>query len=193
MEAINQSGQPRKSGKRGPMWPAPLTSGGLALEEVTCRGWKHGIRGKVVIETFVFNPKRFNFVGNLMWHTKQMRMRMRINAIWNLKMDKFLTKTCPRAIFWSPFAALWTTCTDPHLKVSHIPIFTLCSRNYKNVACFRNNSCPKSHQKGETKRKLYQLKHKSFSSSPTHACEVWKRGTPHKVTFNLLKVQWTNS
>ena len=21
------------------MWPAPLTSGGLALEEVTCRGW----------------------------------------------------------------------------------------------------------------------------------------------------------
>ena len=39
MEAINQSGQPRNSGKRGPMQPAPLTSGGLALEEVTCRGW----------------------------------------------------------------------------------------------------------------------------------------------------------
>ena len=39
MEAMNQSGQPRNSGKRGPMWPAPLTSGGLALEEVTCRGW----------------------------------------------------------------------------------------------------------------------------------------------------------
>ena len=39
MEAINQSGQPRNSGKRGPMWPAPLTSGGLALEEITCRGW----------------------------------------------------------------------------------------------------------------------------------------------------------
>ena len=39
MEAMNQSGQPRKSGKRGPMQPAPLTSGGLALEEVTCRGW----------------------------------------------------------------------------------------------------------------------------------------------------------
>ena len=37
MEAMNQSGQPRNSGKRGPMWPAPLTSGGLALEEVTCR------------------------------------------------------------------------------------------------------------------------------------------------------------
>ena len=39
MEAMNQSGQPRKSGKRGPMQPAPLTSGGLALEEITCRGW----------------------------------------------------------------------------------------------------------------------------------------------------------
>ena len=39
MEAMNQSGQPRNSGKRGPMWPAPLTSGGLTLEEVTCRGW----------------------------------------------------------------------------------------------------------------------------------------------------------
>ena len=39
MEVMNQSGQPRKSGKRRPMWPAPLTSGGLALEKVTCRGW----------------------------------------------------------------------------------------------------------------------------------------------------------
>ena len=39
MEAMNQSGQPRKSGKRGPMQPAPLTSGGLTLEEVNCRGW----------------------------------------------------------------------------------------------------------------------------------------------------------
>ena len=38
MEAMNQSGQPRNSGKRGPMQPAPLTGGGLALEEVTCRG-----------------------------------------------------------------------------------------------------------------------------------------------------------
>ena len=39
MEAMNQSGQPRNSGKRGPMRPAPLTSGGLTLEEITCRGW----------------------------------------------------------------------------------------------------------------------------------------------------------
>ena len=39
MEVMNQSGQPRKSGKRRPMWPAPLTSGGLTLEEITCRGW----------------------------------------------------------------------------------------------------------------------------------------------------------
>ena len=39
MEAMNQSGQPRNSRKRGPMWPTPLTSGGLALEEVTCKGW----------------------------------------------------------------------------------------------------------------------------------------------------------
>ena len=36
---MNQSGQPWKSEKRGPMQPAPLTSGGLALEEITCRGW----------------------------------------------------------------------------------------------------------------------------------------------------------
>ena len=39
MEAMNQSGRPRKSGTRGPMQPAPLTSGGLALEEITCGGW----------------------------------------------------------------------------------------------------------------------------------------------------------
>ena len=39
MEVMNQSGQPRKSGKRRPMLPAPLTSGGLTLEEITCRGW----------------------------------------------------------------------------------------------------------------------------------------------------------
>ena len=38
MEAMNQSGQPQNSGKRGPMWPAPLTNGGLTLEEDTCRG-----------------------------------------------------------------------------------------------------------------------------------------------------------
>ena len=39
MEAMNQSGQPRNSGRRGPMRPPPLTSGGLTLEEITCRGW----------------------------------------------------------------------------------------------------------------------------------------------------------
>ena len=33
VEVMNQSGQPWKSGKRRPMWPAPLTSGGLALED----------------------------------------------------------------------------------------------------------------------------------------------------------------
>ena len=37
MEAMNQSGQPRKSKKRGSMQPARLTSRGLALEEITCR------------------------------------------------------------------------------------------------------------------------------------------------------------
>ena len=39
MEAMNQSGQPRESGKRGPMQPTSLTIGGLTLEEITCRGW----------------------------------------------------------------------------------------------------------------------------------------------------------
>ena len=37
MEAMNQSGQRWESRKRGPMQPTPLTSGGLALEEITCR------------------------------------------------------------------------------------------------------------------------------------------------------------
>ena len=36
----------------------------------------------------------------------------------------------------------------------------------------QNNSCPKSPQKGETKRNFNQLKHKAFSASPTHAREV---------------------
>ena len=36
MEAMNQSGQPRNSRRRGPMQPVPLT---LDLEEITCRGW----------------------------------------------------------------------------------------------------------------------------------------------------------
>ena len=39
MEAMSQSGRPRKSGEA--MQPAPLTSGGLALGEITCRGWAH--------------------------------------------------------------------------------------------------------------------------------------------------------
>ena len=50
MEAMNQSGQPRNSGKRGPMWPAPLTSGGLALEEVTCRGWGPHLQYSLLIK-----------------------------------------------------------------------------------------------------------------------------------------------
>ena len=55
MEAMNQSGQPRKSGKRRPMWPAPLTSGGLALEEVTCRGWDPHLQYSFLINIF-FEP-----------------------------------------------------------------------------------------------------------------------------------------
>ena len=39
MEAMSRSGRPQNSGGRGPMWPAPLASGGLALGEVTCGGW----------------------------------------------------------------------------------------------------------------------------------------------------------
>ena len=39
MEAMNQSGQPSNSWKKGPMCPAPLTSGDLTLEEITYRGW----------------------------------------------------------------------------------------------------------------------------------------------------------
>ena len=54
MEAMNQSGQPRKSGKRGPMRPAPLTSGGLALEGVTCRGWGPHLQYSFLINFFFF-------------------------------------------------------------------------------------------------------------------------------------------
>ena len=50
MEAMNQSGQPRKSGKRGPMQPAPLTSGGLTLEEITCRGWSPHLQYSFLIK-----------------------------------------------------------------------------------------------------------------------------------------------
>ena len=53
MEGMNQSGQPRKSGKRGPMQPAPLTSGGLALEEITCRGWGPHLQYSFLINFFV--------------------------------------------------------------------------------------------------------------------------------------------
>ena len=54
MEGMNQSGQPRNSGKRGPMWPAPLTSGCLTLEEVTCRGWGPHLQYSFLINFFFF-------------------------------------------------------------------------------------------------------------------------------------------
>ena len=57
MEAMNQGGQPRKSGKRGPMQPAPLTSGGLALEEITCRGWGPHLQYSFLINFFL-SPAR---------------------------------------------------------------------------------------------------------------------------------------
>ena len=52
MEAMNQSGQPRNSGKRGPMQPAPLTSGGPALEETTSRGWGPHLQHSFLINFF---------------------------------------------------------------------------------------------------------------------------------------------
>ena len=61
MKAMNQSGQPRDSGKRGPMWPAPLTSGGLALEEVTCRGWGPHLQYSFLIQLASLSES-FSFV-----------------------------------------------------------------------------------------------------------------------------------
>ena len=54
MEAMNQSGRPRKSERRGPMQPAPLTSGGPALEEITCRGWGPHLQYSFLINFFFF-------------------------------------------------------------------------------------------------------------------------------------------
>ena len=51
----------------------------------------------------------------------------------------------------------------------------------------QNNSCPKLPQKGETKRKLHQLRHKSFLVFPTHAHKVRKHGTLHRGQFQLVQ------
>ena len=82
------------------------------------------------------------------------------------------------SLLWNPFTLLWTTCADPHHKFSPIPIFTL----FREIT---NNSCPKSPQKGKTKRKLHQPKYKAFLISSTNAREVWKRGTRPKSQFQL--------
>ena len=65
MEVLNQSGQPRKSGKRRPMWPAPLTSGGLALEEVTCRGWGPHLQYPFLIKLASLSGKYLSYRGSL--------------------------------------------------------------------------------------------------------------------------------
>ena len=62
MEVMNQSGQPWKSGKGRPMWPAPLTSGGLALEEVTCRGWGPHLQYSFLIKLASLSGKYLSFL-----------------------------------------------------------------------------------------------------------------------------------
>ena len=47
----------------------------------------------------------------------------------------------------------------------------------------QNNPCPKSPQKGETKRNFNQPKHKAFSVSPSFP----KRGARHKGQFQLVQ------
>ena len=74
-----------------------------------------------------------------------------------------------------------------HLKISSIPIFNFCSRNYKCVARFIKQFLPKIAPKGRNKRNFNQLKHKAFSVSLMHAREVWKRGTRHKGQFQLVQ------
>ena len=41
---------------RGPMWLAPLASGGLALGEVTCGGWGPHLQYSFLINFFFFEP-----------------------------------------------------------------------------------------------------------------------------------------
>ena len=40
--------------KRGPMQPVPLTSGGITLEEITCRGWGPHLQYSFLIKFFLF-------------------------------------------------------------------------------------------------------------------------------------------
>ena len=82
-EAMNQSGQPRNSWKRGPVWPSPLTSGGLPLEEVTCRGWGPHLQYSFLIKLASLSVNFFLFkdvelkspetphlreLGHMPWH-----------------------------------------------------------------------------------------------------------------------------
>ena len=55
------------------------------------------------------------------------------------------------------FTKLWQSCSDPHLKIRPIAIFSSSSLNYSLAACLQDNSRPKSLTKVETKRKLQQF------------------------------------
>ena len=57
----------------------------------------------------------------------------------------------------SSFTKLWQSCSDSHLKIRSIAIFTVYSLNYSLAARLQDNSRPKSLTKVETKRKLQQF------------------------------------
>ena len=55
------------------------------------------------------------------------------------------------------FTKLWQSCSDPHLKIRPIAIFTFYSLNYSLAARLQDNSRPRSFTKVERKRKLQQF------------------------------------
>ena len=91
MEAMNQSGQPRKSGKRGPMRPAPLTSGGLALEGVTCRGWGPHLQYSFLIKLASLSGKLASLVSGTSEGPKP----------WALPTHRFTASTLTIAPQWA--------------------------------------------------------------------------------------------
>ena len=73
----------------------------------------------------------------------------------------------------------------PHLKISPVPIFTLCLQNYKCVAHFTKHFLLKIASKGRSKEKF------QVPPPPLHTREVLKlRANSTKVSFNLFRVQW---
>ena len=74
-----------------------------------------------------------------------------------------------------------------HLVQSH-PNFHFLSVKLQVFATLYETTIAQNHPRLEkTKINFNQLKHKVFSVSPTHAREMWKRGTRYKGHFQLVQ------